>query len=50
MERCPLQPHFASFIRPGTPLHLPGAPFLLAALLLVVALVLTWYVTNRRMS
>ena len=29
---------FASFIRPGTPLHLPGAPFLLAALLLAFAL------------
>jgi DHA1 family tetracycline resistance protein-like MFS transporter len=35
---------FANFIRPGTPLHLPGAPFLLAALLLAFALLLTWRV------
>jgi MFS transporter, DHA1 family, tetracycline resistance protein len=35
---------FANFIRPGTPLHLPGAPFLLAALLLLAALQLTWRV------
>jgi MFS transporter, DHA1 family, tetracycline resistance protein len=37
---------FASFIRPDTPLHLPGAPFLLAALLLLAALALTWSVTR----
>jgi MFS transporter, DHA1 family, tetracycline resistance protein len=37
---------FAGFIRPETPLHLPGAPFLLAALLLVAAMLLTWRVTR----
>lgn len=37
---------FAAFIRPTTPLHLPGAPFLLAAVLLAVALALTWRVTR----
>jgi DHA1 family tetracycline resistance protein-like MFS transporter len=37
---------FASFISPGTKLHLPGAPFLLAAGVLVVAMVLAWKVTR----
>jgi DHA1 family tetracycline resistance protein-like MFS transporter len=37
---------FALFIRPGTDWHLPGAPFLLAALLLFVALVLAWRTTR----
>jgi DHA1 family tetracycline resistance protein-like MFS transporter len=35
---------FATFIGPRANLHLPGAPFLLAALLLVVALVMAWSV------
>ena len=35
---------FATFIGPRADLHLPGAPFLLAALLLVVAFFLAWNV------
>jgi DHA1 family tetracycline resistance protein-like MFS transporter len=41
---------FAIFIRPEAPTHLPGAPFLLAALLLLAAIVLTWRVTGPRMQ
>jgi hypothetical protein len=37
---------FAEFIRPGRSLHLPGAPFLLAAGLLAVAFVLTLVFTR----
>jgi len=37
---------FAAFIGPAAPFHQPGAPFLLAALLLALALLLTWRVTN----
>ncbi|HVR68324.1 MAG TPA: TCR/Tet family MFS transporter [Verrucomicrobiae bacterium] len=37
---------FAYFIRPATPVHLPGAPFFLSALLLAAALALTWRVTR----
>ncbi|NQW03247.1 MAG: TCR/Tet family MFS transporter [Acidobacteria bacterium] len=37
---------FASFIGPHADLHLPGAPFLLAALLLAVAFVVAWRVTQ----
>jgi DHA1 family tetracycline resistance protein-like MFS transporter len=33
---------FAVFIAPGTPWHLPGAPFLLASLLLLAAAVIAW--------
>ncbi len=36
---------FAFFIRPGAPVVVPGAPFLLAAVLLGVAWVLAWRVT-----
>jgi DHA1 family tetracycline resistance protein-like MFS transporter len=39
---------FAAFIRPAAPIHLPGAPFLLAALLLAAALALTRRVTRAR--
>jgi DHA1 family tetracycline resistance protein-like MFS transporter len=34
---------FAKFISPATTLHLPGAPFLLAAVLLVAALLSAWH-------
>jgi DHA1 family tetracycline resistance protein-like MFS transporter len=37
---------FAFFIAAGTPLHLPGAPFLLASLLLAAALLVAWRVTR----
>ena len=37
---------FAHFIRPAAPIHLPGAPFFLSALLLAAALALTWRVTD----
>ena len=37
---------FAHFIRPSAPVHLPGAPFFLSALLLAAALTLTWRVTR----
>lgn len=37
---------FALFIRPDTGWHLPGAPFLLAALLLVGAAMLAWRATR----
>jgi len=37
---------FATFISSRSDLHLPGAPFLLAALLLVAALVLAWRATG----
>lgn len=39
---------FSYFIGAGTRLHLPGAPFLLAALLLIAAAVLAWYATRAR--
>ncbi len=39
---------FSYFIGAGTRLHLPGAPFLLAALLLVVAAVVAWHATRAR--
>jgi len=39
---------FAFFIAAGTPLHLPGAPFLLASLLLAAALLVAWRVTRPR--
>jgi DHA1 family tetracycline resistance protein-like MFS transporter len=39
---------FATFIGPRADLHLPGAPFLLAALLLVVAFGLAWRVMAPR--
>jgi DHA1 family tetracycline resistance protein-like MFS transporter len=39
---------FAFFIATGTPLHLPGAPFLLASLLLAAALLVAWRVTRPR--
>jgi MFS transporter, DHA1 family, tetracycline resistance protein len=41
---------FATFIGPRADLHLPGAPFLLASLLLVVALFLAWNVMQSRTS
>ena len=39
---------FSYFIGAGTRLHLPGAPFLLAALLLLAAAVLAWHATRAR--
>lgn len=39
---------FAGFIGAYRDWHLPGAPFLLAALLMVVALALAWRVTSRQ--
>lgn len=39
---------FANAIKPGVALHLPGAPFLLAALLMATALALAWWVTRPR--
>jgi DHA1 family tetracycline resistance protein-like MFS transporter len=39
---------FARFIDPGSRPHAPGAPFLLAALLLLTALVVAWRVTRRQ--
>lgn len=39
---------FATFIGPRADLHLPGAPFLLASLLLSVALVMAWQVVRPR--
>lgn len=39
---------FANAIRPGSSLHLPGAPMLLASGLLVAALAVAWWVTRRR--
>lgn len=39
---------FASFIGAHRDWRLPGAPFLLAALLMAVALILAWRVTSRR--
>ena len=41
---------FGWSIAPGSPLHLPGAAFLVAALLLVVAFVLAWKATHPRMT
>ena len=38
---------FAFFIAAGAPLRLPGAPFLLASLLLAAALLVAWRVTPR---
>jgi MFS transporter, DHA1 family, tetracycline resistance protein len=37
---------FATFISPTSAIHLPGAPFLLAAVLLLTAFVLAWRVTQ----
>jgi DHA1 family tetracycline resistance protein-like MFS transporter len=37
---------FALFISDHAPVHLPGAPFLLSSMLLVVAFVLAWNVTR----
>jgi MFS transporter, DHA1 family, tetracycline resistance protein len=39
---------FAIFIAAGAPLHLPGAPFLLASLLLAAGLLVAWQVTRPR--
>jgi DHA1 family tetracycline resistance protein-like MFS transporter len=39
---------FATFIGPRSDLHLPGAPFLLAALLLLAAMGVAWRVTRER--
>ena len=39
---------FAFFITAGAPLYLPGAPFLLASLLLAAALLVAWRVTRSR--
>jgi MFS transporter, DHA1 family, tetracycline resistance protein len=41
---------FASFIGPHRDWRLPGAPFLLATLLMAAAMVLAWRVTNRRLK
>lgn len=41
---------FGWSIAPGSPLHLPGAAFLVAALLLVVAFGLAWRATHARMT
>jgi DHA1 family tetracycline resistance protein-like MFS transporter len=38
---------FARSIAPGESWHLPGAPFLLAAAMLLAAMVLAWWVTRR---
>ncbi len=37
---------FASFIGPQAGLHLPGAPFLLASLMLIASMLLAWRVTH----
>ncbi len=39
---------FARAIDPASPVHFPGAPFILAAALLVAAIVLAWRVTRPR--
>jgi DHA1 family tetracycline resistance protein-like MFS transporter len=39
---------FATFIGPRADLHLPGAPFLLASLLLVAAFAIAWHVVRPR--
>jgi DHA1 family tetracycline resistance protein-like MFS transporter len=39
---------FAFFVAAGAPLRLPGAPFLLASLLLAAALLMAWQVTRPR--
>jgi DHA1 family tetracycline resistance protein-like MFS transporter len=39
---------FATFISPNSAVHLPGAPFLLAAVLLLAAFVLAWRVTQKK--
>ena len=39
---------FASFIGANRDWRLPGAPFLLAALLMIIALILAWRVTSQR--
>lgn len=41
---------FGLSIAPDSPLHLPGAAFLVAALLLVIAFALAWRATHPRMS
>jgi DHA1 family tetracycline resistance protein-like MFS transporter len=38
---------FATFIGPRADLHLPGAPFLLASLLMAIAALLAWRVTRK---
>lgn len=37
---------FAHFIRASAPIHLPGAPFFLSALLLAAALAMAWWVVH----
>jgi DHA1 family tetracycline resistance protein-like MFS transporter len=37
---------FAYFIKPNSPWHLPGAPFLLAAAFLFVGLFVAWHTTR----
>jgi len=37
---------FAAAIAPERSWHLPGAPFALAALMLVAAMIIAWRVTN----
>jgi DHA1 family tetracycline resistance protein-like MFS transporter len=37
---------FAYFIKPKSPWHLPGAPFLLAAAFLFVAMFVAWHTTR----
>jgi len=39
---------FAAFINPKTDLHLPGAPYLLAAVMLIAATVVAWRATAPR--
>jgi MFS transporter, DHA1 family, tetracycline resistance protein len=39
---------FARFIGPQRDLHLPGAPFLVAMALMIVAMALAWRVTRAR--
>ena len=38
---------FAYFISPATTWHLPGAPFLLASCLLLLAMTIVWMATNQ---
>lgn len=39
---------FAYFISPAAKWHLPGAPFLLASCLLLLAMTIAWAATNQR--
>lgn len=41
---------FATFIGPGAPWHLPGAPFLLSGFLMLLALALAWSSTSARLT